>query len=142
MSCTTGHFPVDTFLLQTPPTYAYAMDGVIVDVLNATSMAGRQDVTSQARDQSIRHSRKIPMPEKMRYGVQYQQDSKSIHAGAVRQVGDRYEQFILHSDVTGFAIGAVAQWLVEHSKHSPYQITDRHGNTYELTARLVPEEEN
>jgi hypothetical protein len=74
----------------------------------------------------------------MRYGVQYQPATGSIDAGAVRQRGPiGVDTFILKSDVTGYAIGAVAQWLIATSKHSPYRITDRAGNTYELTARLV-----
>lgn len=76
--------------------------------------------------------------EPMRYGVQYNPDTGSIDAGAVRQIGAMgVDAFVLRSDVTGYAIGAVAQWLIATSKHSPYQITDRAGNTYELTARLV-----
>lgn len=74
----------------------------------------------------------------MRYGVQYQPATRSIDAGAVRQRGPiGVDTFILKSDVTGYAVGAVAQWLIATSKHSPYQITDRNGITYELTARLV-----
>lgn len=74
----------------------------------------------------------------MRYGVQYNPDTRSIDAGAVRQIGPiGVDAFILKSDVTGFAVGAVAQWLIATSKHYPYRITDRHGTTYELTARVV-----
>lgn len=74
----------------------------------------------------------------MRYGVQYQYPTGQIDAGAVRQVGD-IEVFILASDVTAQAIGATAQWLLMHNDLQPYRITDRHGNTYELTARMVLE---
>lgn len=74
----------------------------------------------------------------MRYGVQYQYSTGTIDAGAVRKVGET-EAFILASDVTGQAVGAVAQWLVMHNDLQPYRITDRHGNAYELTARMVLE---
>lgn len=76
----------------------------------------------------------------MRYGVQYEPTTQSIDAGPVRQRGPiGMDAFILKSDVTGYAIGAVARWLIATSKHSPYRITDRAGNTYELTARVVDE---
>lgn len=74
--------------------------------------------------------------EPMRYGVQYQHDSGFIAAGPVR-MHDGREHFIFNTDTTGYAIGAVAQFLVAQSKHRPFQITDKAGNTYELTARLV-----
>lgn len=75
-----------------------------------------------------------------RYGVQFQPISGTIDAGPVRRdpvLG--LDVFILHSDVSGFAIGAVALWLLAHFDGEPYQITDRNGTTYELTARVVEE---
>lgn len=76
----------------------------------------------------------------MRYGVQYNPDTLSIEAGSVRQIGSiGVDAFVLKSDVTGYAVGAVAQWLIATSKHYPYRITDRYGTTYELTARVVDE---
>lgn len=77
-----------------------------------------------------------------RYGVQYQHLSSVIEAGSVRNdpANDR-EVFIMKSDVTGQCIGATALWLIAHADELPYQITDRHGVTYELTSRVVPAEE-
>lgn len=72
----------------------------------------------------------------MRYGVQYQYPTGVIEAGAVRKVGE-LEAFIMACDVTTQAIGATAQWLVMHNDLQPYRITDRHGNVYELAARMV-----
>jgi hypothetical protein len=82
------------------------------------------------------------MSNGLRYGVQYQPLSHTIHAGPVRRDAklDR-DVFISHVEVTGFAIGAVALWLITHDDGEPYQITDRHGTTYELTARIVNESE-
>lgn len=77
-----------------------------------------------------------------RYGVQYQPITATIDAGAVRRDPKlNLDVFILHSDVTGFAIGAVALWLLAHDDGEPYRITDRLGTTYELTCKIVPEEE-
>lgn len=74
----------------------------------------------------------------MRYGVQFQPQSGTIEAGTVRKSGDR-ELFITRCDVTGQVLGAAALWLLAHHDPAlPYQITDRAGNTYELSARLVP----
>ena len=77
----------------------------------------------------------------MRYGVQFQPLSGKIDAGVVRHDPKIDRQvFITKEDVTGQAIGAVALWLLAHADGmGPYQITDRLGNTYELTARIVPE---
>lgn len=72
----------------------------------------------------------------MRYGVQYQPLSGSIDAGAVRAVGAQ-EVFIMKSDVTAQVLGAAAQWLISHDQ--PYQVTDRNGTTYELTAVIASE---
>lgn len=81
------------------------------------------------------------MKSPLRYGVKFFPETGAIEAGPVRQVGPiGVDAFILKSDVTGYAVGAVAQWLIATSKHSPYRITDRAGNTYELTARLVVDE--
>lgn len=82
------------------------------------------------------------MNEPMRYGVQYNLETHSIDAGAVRQVGAMgVDAFVLKSDVTGRAIIAVAQWVLDHSPDYPYQITQTGtGRTYELTARLVGED--
>lgn len=76
----------------------------------------------------------------MRYGVQYQPDSGIIVAGSVRRDPvTGVDKFILKSDVSGFAIGAVALWLLGHDDGEPYRITDRHGTTYELTCKIVEE---
>lgn len=73
----------------------------------------------------------------MRYGVKYQPLSGEIHAGVVRHdsATDR-NVFITHCDVTQQAIGAVALWLTHHDDE-PYQITNRSGVIYELSARIV-----
>lgn len=77
----------------------------------------------------------------MRYGVQYQPLSGQIDAGVVRKQGD-LDVFITKEEVSGQAIGAVALWLIAHDDAlSPYQITDRQGVTYELTARIVTGDE-
>lgn len=73
----------------------------------------------------------------MRYGVQYQPLTATIDAGSVRRQGDR-DVFITHCDVSGYAIGAVALWLLDHDDGTPYQITDRNGTVYELTCKIVP----
>lgn len=72
----------------------------------------------------------------LRYGVQFQPDSGIIEAGPVRKAGDR-EVFILKSDVTRQVVGAAALYLLYTSGSEPFRISDRHGNTYELSAKVV-----
>lgn len=77
----------------------------------------------------------------MRYGVKYQPLSGEIHAGVVRHdmASDR-QVFVTKCECTQQAIGAVALWLTHHDE--PYQITNRSGVIYELSARVVPVEGN
>ena len=72
----------------------------------------------------------------MRYGVQFQPLSGQIDAGTVRKQGEK-EVFITKCDVTGQVLGAAALWLISQSYGTPYRITDKAGNVYELEARMV-----
>lgn len=72
----------------------------------------------------------------MRYGVGYDQDTGIIEAGPVRATGDE-EAFIMASDVTYQAIGAVVQWM-EARAFATYTVVDQSDNQYQIAVRKMP----
>jgi hypothetical protein len=73
-----------------------------------------------------------------KFGVQYQPLSRTIDAGRLGTASDR-TIFRDKSDVTGYAIWAVAQWLVAHFDGDPYEIWQdvNSDNGYRLTVEKL-----